>query len=134
MLHSTWPTAVIMSDVEKGSRRLDLIQLRDLCAVLGYRLPQFVNEYEEARRRQSETIHNTRNQTSSGLLWNGKTLSNWSTAHMKRQKCASEVPINVAIFASHMSSSYVSVEWVARQLGLWCASTMIAEYRRTLIV
>lgn len=37
-----------MSDVEKGSRRLDLIQLRDLCAVLGYSLPQFVNEYEEA--------------------------------------------------------------------------------------
>jgi len=37
-----------MSDVEKGSRRLDLIQLRDLCAVLGYGLPQFINEYEEA--------------------------------------------------------------------------------------
>lgn len=37
-----------MSDVEKGSRRLDLIQLRDLCAVLGYTLPKFIDEYEEA--------------------------------------------------------------------------------------
>lgn len=37
-----------MSDVEKGSRRLDLIQLRDLCAVLGYTLPKFIDAYEEA--------------------------------------------------------------------------------------
>jgi transcriptional regulator with XRE-family HTH domain len=37
-----------ISDVEKGSRRLDLVQLRDLCAVLGYALPEFVNEYEKA--------------------------------------------------------------------------------------
>ncbi|WP_122316185.1 helix-turn-helix domain-containing protein [Pseudomonas cichorii] len=37
-----------MSDVEQGLRRLDLVQLRDLCAVLGYALPQFISEYEEA--------------------------------------------------------------------------------------
>ncbi|MFJ4144761.1 helix-turn-helix domain-containing protein [Pseudomonas sp. NPDC089734] len=37
-----------MSDVEKGVRRLDIVQLRDLCAVLGYALPQFISEYEEA--------------------------------------------------------------------------------------
>lgn len=37
-----------MSDVEKGLRRLDLVQLRDLCAVLGYGLPQFISEYEKA--------------------------------------------------------------------------------------
>lgn len=35
-----------ISDVETGLRRLDLVQLRDLCAVLGYTLPQFVEEYE----------------------------------------------------------------------------------------
>ncbi len=37
-----------MSDVEKGLRRLDIVQLRDLCAVLGYELPRFISEYEEA--------------------------------------------------------------------------------------
>jgi transcriptional regulator with XRE-family HTH domain len=37
-----------ISDVEKGIRRLDLVQLRDLCAVLGYDLVRFVGEYEEA--------------------------------------------------------------------------------------
>nr|WP_318293739.1 helix-turn-helix domain-containing protein [Pseudomonas cichorii] len=36
-----------MSDVEKGLRRLDLVQLRDLCEVTGYELPQFIREYEE---------------------------------------------------------------------------------------
>lgn len=35
-----------MSDVEKGSRRLDIIQLRDLCHVLGTSLPAFVTELE----------------------------------------------------------------------------------------
>lgn len=37
-----------ISDVEKGIRRLDLVQLRDLCAVLSYDLVRFVGEYEEA--------------------------------------------------------------------------------------
>nr|WP_318287285.1 helix-turn-helix domain-containing protein [Pseudomonas cichorii] len=37
-----------ISDVEKGLRRLDLVQLRDLCTVLGYELPRFISEYEEA--------------------------------------------------------------------------------------
>ncbi|MFC5698096.1 multiprotein-bridging factor 1 family protein [Pseudomonas sp. GCM10022186] len=35
-----------MSDVENGSRRLDLVQIRDLCAVLGTDLPTFVRTYE----------------------------------------------------------------------------------------
>nr|WP_318533590.1 helix-turn-helix domain-containing protein [Pseudomonas cichorii] len=37
-----------ISDVEKGLRRLDIVQLRDLCAVLGYELPQFISAYEKA--------------------------------------------------------------------------------------
>ncbi|MBX8612686.1 helix-turn-helix domain-containing protein [Pseudomonas capsici] len=37
-----------MSDVKKGLRRLDIVQLRDFCAVLGYELPRFISEYEEA--------------------------------------------------------------------------------------
>lgn len=35
-----------MSDVEQGSRRLDLVQLRDLCAVLGVTLVELVSEFE----------------------------------------------------------------------------------------
>ncbi|WP_345956293.1 helix-turn-helix transcriptional regulator [Pseudomonas fulva] len=37
-----------MSDVEKGTRRLDIIQLRDLCAVLGTTLTEVVQELENA--------------------------------------------------------------------------------------
>ena len=37
-----------ISDVERGQRRLDLVQLRDLCAVLGVPLGQLVNDFEQA--------------------------------------------------------------------------------------
>lgn len=37
-----------MSDVERGSRRLDIIQLRDLCHVLGLDLPTLILEFEQA--------------------------------------------------------------------------------------
>ncbi|WP_080938466.1 helix-turn-helix domain-containing protein [Pseudomonas simiae] len=37
-----------MSDVERGIRRLDLIQLRDLCRVLETDLVSFVKSYENA--------------------------------------------------------------------------------------
>lgn len=37
-----------MSDVESGSRRLDIVQLRDLCAVLGISLTELVEELEIA--------------------------------------------------------------------------------------
>jgi len=37
-----------MSDVERGSRRLDIIQLRDLCHVLGFDLPTLILEFENA--------------------------------------------------------------------------------------
>lgn len=35
-----------MSDVETGSRRLDVVQLRDLCNVLGIDLPALITEFE----------------------------------------------------------------------------------------
>lgn len=34
------------SDIERGLRRLDLIQLRDICHVLGLGLVEFVQRYE----------------------------------------------------------------------------------------
>ncbi|MNN16134.1 Helix-turn-helix domain protein [compost metagenome] len=37
-----------MSDVENGTRRLDIVQLRDLCKVLGISLPELVQELETA--------------------------------------------------------------------------------------
>lgn len=36
-----------VSDVERGLRRLDLIQLRDVCQVLGISLSSFVQRFEE---------------------------------------------------------------------------------------
>lgn len=39
-----------MSDVESGTRRLDIVQLRDLCAVLGTNLTELVEELERAIR------------------------------------------------------------------------------------
>ena len=40
-----------MSDVERGTRRLDLVELRDLCAVLKTDLVTFVGTYERALAR-----------------------------------------------------------------------------------
>jgi len=37
-----------MSDVERGVRRLDLVQLRDLCKVLGSDLISFTKFFEQA--------------------------------------------------------------------------------------
>jgi transcriptional regulator with XRE-family HTH domain len=42
-----------MSDVERGSRRLDIIQIRDLCKVLGCDLPTLIQEFEQALRPRS---------------------------------------------------------------------------------
>lgn len=66
--------------------------------------------------------------STSGLLWNGKTLSNWFTAHLKK----AGVPHRGAnqcrhTFASQMLSSYVPVEWVARQLG-HADTTMVRKH------
>jgi transcriptional regulator with XRE-family HTH domain len=35
-----------MSDVESGTRRLDIVQLRDLCKVLGIGLTGLIEEFE----------------------------------------------------------------------------------------
>ncbi len=37
-----------MSDVERGVRRLDTVQLRDLCKVLDSDLVSFTNAFEQA--------------------------------------------------------------------------------------
>lgn len=37
-----------MSDVERGIRRLDMVQLRDLCMVLGRDLVSFTQAFEDA--------------------------------------------------------------------------------------
>jgi len=36
-----------VSDVERGSRRMDLLQLRELCNACGNSLTEFVNEFEQ---------------------------------------------------------------------------------------
>lgn len=36
-----------MSDVESGTRRLDIVQLRDLCKVLGVDLQELIEEFEK---------------------------------------------------------------------------------------
>lgn len=36
-----------VSDVERGLRRLDLIQLRDICGILGISLSSFVLRFED---------------------------------------------------------------------------------------
>ena len=43
-----------MSDVERGIRRLDLVQIRDLCTVYGISLQEFVRRYDESLREQKE--------------------------------------------------------------------------------
>lgn len=37
-----------MSDVERGVRRLDVVQLRDICIALGTDLTHFTRAYEQA--------------------------------------------------------------------------------------
>jgi len=36
-----------VSDVERGSRRMDLLQLRELCNACGQSLTEFVDEFEQ---------------------------------------------------------------------------------------
>jgi len=39
-------TQSFVSDIERGVRRLDLVQLRDLCLVLNIDLPSFIRMFE----------------------------------------------------------------------------------------
>ena len=41
-----------MSDVERGIRRLDLVQLRDLCQVLGISLSVLIHHFEKRLEEQ----------------------------------------------------------------------------------
>jgi transcriptional regulator with XRE-family HTH domain len=43
-----------MSDVEQGVRRLDLVELKDICAVLKIGLGRFVQEFEQALPRRHQ--------------------------------------------------------------------------------
>lgn len=69
--------------------------------------------------------------STSGLLWNGKTVSNWFTAHLMkagvRHRGANQARHT---FASQALSSYVPVEWVARQLGHSDTSMVRKHYGR----
>lgn len=77
------------------------------------------------RKQQVQFVFHS---STSGLLWNGKTLSNWFTAHLKkagvRHRGANQCRHT---FASQMLSSYVPVEWVARQLG-HADTTMVRKH------
>eukprot|EP01132_Coremiostelium_polycephalum_P011240 gene11240-13767_t len=66
--------------------------------------------------------------STSGLLWNGKTLSTWFTAHLKKAEVRHRGANQCRhTFASQMLSSYVPVEWVARQLG-HADTTMVRKH------
>jgi hypothetical protein len=41
-----------MSDIERGVRRLDLVELKDICTVLKIGLGRFVQEFEQALPRR----------------------------------------------------------------------------------
>ena len=43
-----------MSDIERGVRRLDLVELRDICAVLKLGLKEFVQDFEQALPRRQK--------------------------------------------------------------------------------
>lgn len=44
-----------MSDVESGTRRLDIVQLRDLCTVLGVGLQDLIAEFEKSLSADDST-------------------------------------------------------------------------------
>jgi len=66
--------------------------------------------------------------STSGFLWNGRTVSKWFTEHLNkagvRHRGANQCRHT---FASQMLSSYVPVEWVARQLG-HADTTMVRKH------
>ena len=43
-----------MSDIERGVRRLDLVELKDICTVLKISLGRFVQEFEQALPRRQK--------------------------------------------------------------------------------
>lgn len=77
---------------------------------------------------RKESIRLLFRSSTSGLPWNGKTVSTWFTAHLKkagvRHRGANQCRHT---FASQALSSYVPVEWVARQLG-HADTTMVRKH------
>ncbi|SDU14025.1 integrase [Pseudomonas pohangensis] len=64
----------------------------------------------------------------SGIPWSGQNVSEWFTAHLKRSKVAHRGPNQCRhTFASQAISSYVPLEWVARQLG-HADTTMVKKH------
>lgn len=49
-----------ISDVERGQRRLDLVQLRDVLIALGCTLPEFVEAYEKRLGKRDRTAKRAR--------------------------------------------------------------------------
>lgn len=68
--------------------------------------------------KRKERLHFLFRSSTSGLLWSGKTISNWFTAHLVKAEVRHRGANQCRhTFASQALSSYVPVEWVARQLG-----------------
>lgn len=64
----------------------------------------------------------------SGVAWSGQNVSEWFTDHLKRSKVAHRGPNQCRhTFASQAISSYVPLEWVARQLG-HADTTMVKKH------
>jgi integrase len=64
----------------------------------------------------------------SGVVWSGQNVSEWFTDHLKKSKVAHRGPNQCRhTFASQAISSYVPLEWVARQLG-HADTTMVKKH------
>lgn len=45
-----------ISDIERGSRRMDLLQLREFCNACGQTLTKFVSEFEQELQESEQTL------------------------------------------------------------------------------
>jgi integrase len=78
--------------------------------------------------KRKEKVHFLFRSSTSGLLWNGKTISKWFTAHLAKAEVRHRGANQCRhTFASQALSSFVPVEWVARQLG-HSDSTMVKKH------
>lgn len=106
------------------ARTLELIapaleMLREISAALGQ---QEAIEIEVVQRdniiRKKEKITFLFRNSVSGIPWSGQTLNVWFEGHLKRCGIAHRGPNQSRhTFASQALSSFVPMEWVARQLG-----------------
>jgi integrase len=78
--------------------------------------------------RKSETVTLLFRNSISGLPWSGQNVSEWFTAHLKRAGVKHRGANQCRhTFASQAVSSYVPLEWVARQLG-HADTTMVKKH------